>query len=67
LLQSSTEYLQEFHGSLTTLIFHTWHGKFLQSDLEAKWENIFSIFQEWCPFLDEKCKRDAKKKEGTRN
>jgi hypothetical protein len=34
--------------------------------LEAKRENTFSIFQEWCPFLDER-KRDAKKREGTRN
>jgi len=45
LLQSSSEYLQEFHGSLTTSIFQTWHGKFLQLHLEAKQENTFSLFK----------------------
>jgi hypothetical protein len=30
--------------------------------LEAKWENTFSIFQEWCPFLDEKWEENKRKK-----
>jgi hypothetical protein len=39
----------------------------LYSHFETEQENNFLIFQEWCPFLDEKWKRDAKKREGTMN
>jgi hypothetical protein len=29
--------------------------------LEAKQENTFSIFQEWCPFSNENWRKDAKR------
>jgi hypothetical protein len=34
--------------------------------LEAKRENTFSIFQEWCPFSNENWRRDAKKEKEQR-
>jgi hypothetical protein len=35
--------------------------------LEAKRENTFSIFQEWCPFSNENWRRDSKKGERAKN
>jgi hypothetical protein len=67
LLQLASEYLQEFHDSLTTSILHTWHGKSLQSHLEAKQENTFLIFQEWFPFSNKNWRRDLKKGEKAKN
>jgi hypothetical protein len=35
--------------------------------LEAKRENTFSNFQEWCPFSNENWRRDSKKGERAKN
>jgi len=35
--------------------------------LEAKRENTFLIFQEWCPFSNENWRRDSKKGERAKN